>query len=221
MSGKKIIDSLKDAIAGNFSRVTIDGQVWERRSPPPDTGRAPVPAVPAVGGRSDVSLDRMTESQYRARLDALKKEPDAKKALAFADDVLSSLIAAHARWLAAPAPPLAGMTVTEALKPGSEIQVSGQRLFVLSVKDYDRLLIAAEGDDMLLWCETCGAWIDRDDPAAAHTEDFDGCWKAATRREQDSHLCRSYRVSEAREKIRKAERALSSPTGGKPEEAAE
>jgi len=30
MSGKKIIDGLKDAVAGNFSRVTIDGQVWER-----------------------------------------------------------------------------------------------------------------------------------------------------------------------------------------------
>ncbi len=30
MSGKKIIDGLKDAVAGNFARVTIDGQTWVR-----------------------------------------------------------------------------------------------------------------------------------------------------------------------------------------------
>lgn len=31
MSGAKIIEGLKDAVAGNFSRVTIEGQVWVRR----------------------------------------------------------------------------------------------------------------------------------------------------------------------------------------------
>lgn len=31
VSGSKIIDGLKDAIAGNFARVTIGGQVWVRR----------------------------------------------------------------------------------------------------------------------------------------------------------------------------------------------
>lgn len=30
MSGQKIIDGLKEAIAGDLSRVTIDGQVWVR-----------------------------------------------------------------------------------------------------------------------------------------------------------------------------------------------
>lgn len=30
MSRQKIIDGLKDAIAGNLDRVTIDGQAWER-----------------------------------------------------------------------------------------------------------------------------------------------------------------------------------------------
>lgn len=30
MSGQKIIDGLKDAVVGNFARVTIDGQVWVR-----------------------------------------------------------------------------------------------------------------------------------------------------------------------------------------------
>jgi len=33
MSGKKIIDGLKEAAAGNFSRVTLDGQVWVREYP--------------------------------------------------------------------------------------------------------------------------------------------------------------------------------------------
>lgn len=31
MSGHKIIESLKDAVAGNFDRVTISGQTWVRR----------------------------------------------------------------------------------------------------------------------------------------------------------------------------------------------
>lgn len=87
------------------------------------------------------------------------------------------------------------------IKPGAEIKVDGHWFVVLSVEDYDRLLIAAEADDMLLWCETCGAWIDRDDEAAAHTEDFIGCWKAAAGREEDSHLCRSHRASEARNRL--------------------
>ena len=30
MSGKKIIDGLNDAIAGNLSRITIDGVTWYR-----------------------------------------------------------------------------------------------------------------------------------------------------------------------------------------------
>lgn len=30
MSGQKILDGLKEAIAGDFGRVTIDGQVWVR-----------------------------------------------------------------------------------------------------------------------------------------------------------------------------------------------
>ena len=51
----------------------------------------------------------------------------------------------------------------------------------LSDEDYLRLLEAAELDDMLLWCETCGAWIDRNDPRAASTEDYEGCWFGATR----------------------------------------
>lgn len=86
------------------------------------------------------------------------------------------------------------------MKPGDEKFVDGQWLVVLSADDYDRLLMAAEADDMIEWCETCGAWIDRDDEACAHTEDFIGCWKAATH--TDTELCRSYRASDAVEAIR-------------------
>jgi len=56
MSGKKIIDGLKDAVAGNFSRVTIDGQVWERI----DT-RAQL-SVPAEGKQAG-------ETAYRDAID--------------------------------------------------------------------------------------------------------------------------------------------------------
>lgn len=59
----------------------------------------------------------------------------------------------------------------------------------LSDADYLRLLEAAELDDMIAWCETCGAWIDRNDPRLASVEGFDGCWFAATFRERDRGMC--------------------------------
>lgn len=68
----------------------------------------------------------------------------------------------------------------------------GYRL--LTEAEYERLIKAAESDDMLAWCEVCGAWLDRNDPACATTEDFEGCWKAATRDPQHDHLCRSHRA---------------------------
>lgn len=66
----------------------------------------------------------------------------------------------------------------------------------MPLDDYKRLLLASEGDDMIVKCETCGAWLDRDDPATAVTEDFTGCWKAATRDGDHDHLCKSYRAIE-------------------------
>lgn len=33
-AGNKIIEGLKNAVAGNFARVTVEGQVWERVEPP-------------------------------------------------------------------------------------------------------------------------------------------------------------------------------------------
>lgn len=61
--------------------------------------------------------------------------------------------------------------------------------------DYLRLFESAlDGhDDMLVICETCGAWLDRNDPATATTDDYTGCWKMATGQERYTHLCRSDR----------------------------
>ena len=65
----------------------------------------------------------------------------------------------------------------------------------IPLADYNRLLECAEMDDMIVWCETCGAWIDRNDDACATSDDFNGCWKAATCDSKYDHLCRSYRAT--------------------------
>lgn len=62
----------------------------------------------------------------------------------------------------------------------------------IPMADYRRLLQLVEFDDMLVICETCGAWLDRDDPATASTDDYNGCWKVAAG--EDSDRCKSYRA---------------------------
>lgn len=84
----------------------------------------------------------------------------------------------------------------EGVKPGAEMMVDGEPVFVIRSRDYLRLLQAAGGDDMLMYCENCSAWIDREDPAAARIEDVSMCWAAATCREKDKPMCRRDRVSE-------------------------
>lgn len=64
----------------------------------------------------------------------------------------------------------------------------------IPLDDYKRLLEAAEVDERLVWCETCGAWLDRDDPACASTDDYTGCWKVAAGEEATESNCRSYRA---------------------------
>lgn len=61
--------------------------------------------------------------------------------------------------------------------------------------DYSRLYESAlDGhDDTLVICETCVAWLDISDQVTATTDDYTGCWKMATRRDRDNHLCRSDR----------------------------
>lgn len=66
---------------------------------------------------------------------------------------------------------------------------------LLTNAEYRRLLIAAEADGSLIWCERCGAWLDMNDPAAASiVEDVRGCWKSVSDRRADQHLCRSHRA---------------------------
>ncbi len=53
-------------------------------------------------------------------------------------------------------------------KPGDNlIADDGTPCVIVPVKDYERLLEAAESDDMIVRCEQCNAWLDRDDEACA------------------------------------------------------
>lgn len=65
----------------------------------------------------------------------------------------------------------------------------------IPLADYDRLLELIGHDDMIVICQVCGAWLDRDDPACASVEDFHGCWKIASDCPKDQALCRSYRAT--------------------------
>ena len=60
--------------------------------------------------------------------------------------------------------------------------------------DYERLLEAASADDTIVWCEVCGAWLDHNE--AAITDDFTGCWKAATHDAKYDKTCKSGRALE-------------------------
>lgn len=73
--------------------------------------------------------------------------------------------------------------------------MSEESMVQISVRadDLDSMLKAMEADGNLVWCETCGAWLDYDDEALASTEDFTGCWKVATGDSRWDHLCRSHR----------------------------
>jgi hypothetical protein len=60
--------------------------------------------------------------------------------------------------------------------------------------DYARMLEIVLSHDDIDKCETCGAWLDVNDPARASTGDYIGCWKVASDRKDCDHLCRSYRA---------------------------
>ena len=53
MSGQKIIDGLKDAIAGNYARVTIDGQQWIRED------RAEATLLRKENGKLQAEIERL------------------------------------------------------------------------------------------------------------------------------------------------------------------
>ena len=64
----------------------------------------------------------------------------------------------------------------------------------LSATDYQRLLLAAQSDDMIGWCDQCGAWMCRDDPTWVDTEDWRGCMWSATGEERYRGDCRMSRI---------------------------
>ena len=53
-AGAKILDGLRDALSGNFSRVTIEGQVWVRLDP-------------AATPRTHADRQAMAETIHKAR----------------------------------------------------------------------------------------------------------------------------------------------------------
>lgn len=59
--------------------------------------------------------------------------------------------------------------------------------------DYETLLEHAKISENIFECETCGAWLDRNDPAVATTDDYTGCWKVAAGQSDNGNNCRSYR----------------------------
>ena len=69
------------------------------------------------------------------------------------------------------------------------------RMVTIPLADYDQLIASSEADDMIVRCETCGAWLHRDEEACASVQDFTGCWKAATHDSKYDHLCKSYRAT--------------------------
>lgn len=66
----------------------------------------------------------------------------------------------------------------------------------------ERLLVSAGGDDNLRRCSDCGAWFYADETGVCSVDEFEGCWFAATRREQDANTCfrakGAYRMTPAR-----------------------
>jgi hypothetical protein len=72
MSGAKIIEGLKDAVAGNFSAVTIEGQRWVRVDGYPSKA-AMIEAVAleieaAIGKVQTVAIGRLIQKAIDAQL---------------------------------------------------------------------------------------------------------------------------------------------------------
>jgi len=59
MNGQRIIDGLKEAISGDFGRVTINGHVWQRVTLGTEDG------VPRGGSLSKDQLDQWTQFARR------------------------------------------------------------------------------------------------------------------------------------------------------------
>lgn len=69
-----------------------------------------------------------------------------------------------------------------------------EKTVTIGLADFLELVLSAECDETLTWCEVCGAWIALDDEARCSAEDVSGCWKAFSDRPRDQALCRSHRA---------------------------
>lgn len=79
-------------------------------------------------------------------------------------------------------------------------------MITVPLADYERLLEASDADDMLVNCDVCGAWLDRADTWTATTDDFTGCWKAATggMRAEECKAYRAHALEAAQLKLKQA-----------------
>lgn len=76
--GRKIIDGLKDAVAGNFVRVTIEGQTWQRIDDLPDN---PADEIDRLRAALDQFKQRFNDAtgecaRLRQALGKITKHPD-------------------------------------------------------------------------------------------------------------------------------------------------
>lgn len=63
----------------------------------------------------------------------------------------------------------------------------------IPMSDYKRLVEAAQLDDVLDWCENCGAWLDMEVDATCSDDGVTVCMAAGTGRKRDKDTCKSYR----------------------------
>lgn len=73
--GQKILDGLRDAMAGNFTRVDIEGQVWARRD---------APEAKICQLRSDIEM--LLAKAENARTNAITARDNANLAIEYTDD---------------------------------------------------------------------------------------------------------------------------------------
>lgn len=70
---------------------------------------------------------------------------------------------------------------------------SGEKV-TITREDYERLVMAAEADQDIGWCEKCGAWVDKSDPVW-HEGELRSCiWYASGYDERYKGWCRSERA---------------------------
>jgi hypothetical protein len=87
MNGKKIIDGLRDAVAGNFASVLIEGQKWVRDDDPDAFERG------RVAGKHEAALETEYGS-FSAHVQAVFREARALCAALEGDKLVDGLGAA-------------------------------------------------------------------------------------------------------------------------------